>query len=574
MMWGATNDGMRLPDKFESSMRALLGEEADAFFATYAMPRTTGLRLNGLKLSRAEYEARFGAAGLPIPWADGGLYTDEDDRPGKHLHYYLGLYYIQEPSAMLPAELLDVRSGHRVLDLCAAPGGKSTQLASKLQGRGLLVANDNAAERTKALAKNVERAGATGIVVTNEEPARLADAFGAFFDRVLVDAPCSGEGMFRKDEDMIREWERHSVERCSAMQRDILREAARLVAPGGKLLYSTCTFSPSENEGSIARFLAEHPEFDVERIEAPAEWGLGPGRPDWLNGDETAGLAGERLASLAGAARIWPHRSRGEGHFAALLARRGGAGGAPGPQASGLAAAPGPQTAGRAAAAVTPPATVMGLAEGDGPDDEPWSFPALAEPEAGAAMASSVAGGKRGARPESSPRGRRGAADSGVGARGKNAASPEADMRDKLLAFVRDHLPDWKPRGKLYVRGEQLYLQPEELPALGRLRLVRPGWLLGSATKHRFEPSQALAMGLKMTDAARTLRLSAGEAEALRYMKGETLQPDPGRIVGRDGSPESGRGWTLVCIDGFPAGWGRWDGSLLKNELLPGWRWL
>ncbi|THF83884.1 RsmB/NOP family class I SAM-dependent RNA methyltransferase [Cohnella fermenti] len=537
---------MRLPDKFKNTMRSLLEGEADAFFATYAQPRTAGLRINGLKLGLTEYEERFrddgragfGSAGRtadPIPWAAGGVYIGEEDRPGKHLHYYLGLYYIQEPSAMLPAELLDVRPGHRVLDLCAAPGGKSTQLAAKLAGRGLLVTNDNAAERTKALAKNTERAGMANAIVTNEEPAALAAAFGDFFDRVLVDAPCSGEGMFRKDEDMIREWERHSVERCAAMQEAILREAAKLVAPGGKLLYSTCTFSPKENELSVARLLSERPDFDVVPLEAPPEWGLAPGRPDWLAAEDTFGLPEERLAQLAGTVRVWPHRARGEGHYAALLVRR-------------------PEPGAEAGESVAPA------------NDGDWQFPPLPAPPAIAAAA------KRPGRGEASPRGKKPA---GKGTAGKGpATSAEDDPRDKLLAFAKTTLPGWRPRGTLYRRGEQLYLQPEELPDLGRLNAVRPGLLLGSATKHRFEPSQALAMGLRMEDAALSLRLRSGDGDALRYMKGETLQPEPAAIVGTDGEPAPGRGWTLVCIDGFPAGWGRWDGTILKNELLPGWRWI
>ncbi|RUS47752.1 RsmB/NOP family class I SAM-dependent RNA methyltransferase [Cohnella sp. AR92] len=570
---------MRLPEKFESTMRSLLGEEAEAFFATYSQPRTSGLRFNGLKIGYEEYDRRFVQAGegsfgdgkrpaAAIPWVQGGVYTEEEDRPGKHLHYYLGLYYIQEPSAMLPAELLDVRPGHKVLDLCAAPGGKSTQLAAKLQGRGLLVANDNAAERTKALAKNVERAGAANALVANEEPAALAAAFGDFFDRVLVDAPCSGEGMFRKDEEMIRQWERHSVERCSLMQEEILREAAKLVAPGGKLLYSTCTFSPVENEASIARFLSENPEFEVVPVEAPPEWGLASGRPDWLIEEKRFGLGGDRLASIAGTVRVWPHRARGEGHYAALLVRKPG--GDAGAEVSAAGAAPATQAEtaramGEAKAMAAAEATAdaaarpTGAGLGDG-----WSFPRLAEaPAAGKSHLKAAVDRKRSGR---------GDAPRGQGSKGAPAA--EEDPREKLLAFAREILPDWRPEGRLYRRGEQLYLQPNELPELGRLNLVRPGLLLGSATKHRFEPSQALAMGLRMEDASRSLRLRSGEDEALKYMKGETLHPSPERIVGPAGAPAPGRGWTLVCIDGFPAGWGRWDGTILKNELLPGWRWV
>lgn len=543
-------------------MRELLREEAEAFFATYASPRTSGLRVNGLKLSREQYAERFGEGGQPILWAAGGLYTDEDERPGKHLHYYLGLYYIQEPSAMLPAELLGVEPGHRVLDLCAAPGGKSTQLAAHLAGRGLLVTNDNAPERTKALAKNIERAGAPNAVVTNEEPARLAAAFGGFFDRVLVDAPCSGEGMFRKDADMVREWERHEdpVGRYAAMQRDILREAAKMVAPGGKLLYSTCTFSPEENEGSIARFLAEHPEFAVVPIAPPAEWGFGPGRPDWVPAEAAAGLSAERLASLAGTVRVWPHRSRGEGHYAALLTRVG-------PARLDQAihpAAPGDSEAVREIAAAD--GRAQAPASDPFADDAAWSFPPLLEAAE---------------RPEArkpKPLAKGGRQDAGSARpQAKSSAGAERgprEQRELLAAFARELLPDWRPRGRIVARGDMLYLQPEGLPSTERLNAVRPGWLLGSAAKHRFEPSQALAMGLKMTDAARSLRLLSSEDEALKYMKGESLHPDPERIVDARGCPAAGKGWTLVCIDDFPAGWARWDGSLLKNELLPGWRWV
>ncbi|MCC3376347.1 RsmB/NOP family class I SAM-dependent RNA methyltransferase [Cohnella sp. REN36] len=511
---------MRLPERFAEEMAALLRDEAERFFASYEQPKQTGLRVNGLKLSGVDYEARFGRRGAPIPWTEDGRYTTEgDDRPGKHPHYDAGLYYIQEPSAMVPAELLDVRPGHRVLDLCAAPGGKTTQLAAKLRGEGVLVTNDNAAERTKALAKNVERAGIRNAVVTNEEPARLADAFGAFFDRVLVDAPCSGEGMFRKDEDMARLWEPGWPRRYAAMQDAILAEAARMVAPGGRLVYSTCTFSPVENEGTIARFLAAFPDFAVVPIAAPAAWGFAPGRPDWLSAEEAAGLNEPRRASLSGTVRLWPHLCRGEGHFAALLVR-----------------------------------------EGETPERE---VPLPASP---------VVEG-RGARPMP-VRDAKGTRKAIRGGKRPATVEPETDVLGKFDAFAADALGGWQPPGRLYVRGDYLYALSADIGEgqLHRLKVVRSGWLLGMATKHRFEPSQALAMGLSAGEAARVLLLSADEDAALRYLRGETLQPDPDRVAGRDGRSDTGRGWTLVCVDGYPVGWGRWDGATLKNELLPGWR--
>ncbi|WP_276352697.1 RsmB/NOP family class I SAM-dependent RNA methyltransferase [Cohnella caldifontis] len=503
---------MKLPKAFIRTMRMLLQEEADAFFASYESPRTSGLRANGLKLAPERLPERSAMAGAPIPWAEGGYYTEEDDRPGKHPDYHLGLYYVQEPSAMLPAELLGVMPGHKVLDLCAAPGGKTTQLAAKLKGQGVLVTNDNAAERTKALTKNAELSGVRNAIVLNEEPERIAGVFGAWFDRVLVDAPCSGEGMFRKDESMVRQWERHTVESCALMQRDILRQAARLVAPGGRLAYSTCTFSPRENEGTIARFLAEFTEFRVVPADCDPAWGFGPGRPDWLDEEESRGLTAEQRESLRGAVRIWPHRSRGEGHFAVLLER-----------------------------------TVTGTgSEVESERDRPASIAA---------------------KPKAEGRGKRGGSD---GLRraggGKALENGAADVLGKFEAFRAGFLPDWQPPGELLVRGSSLYAVPPGVPPLHGLNAVRPGWLLGSATKHRFEPSQALAMGLREGDASLTLDLESGETDTLRYLKGETLQPPPGRL--------NGKGWTLVLVDGFPAGWGRSDGSTLKNERPPGWRWI
>ncbi|MFC5700398.1 RsmB/NOP family class I SAM-dependent RNA methyltransferase [Cohnella faecalis] len=564
---------LKLPALFITEMNRLLEEEADEFFATYNEPKHSGLRANGLKLTGEALRDLSPLVGpSEIPWADGGYYTSEEIRPGKHLYYHLGLYYIQEPSAMLPAELLGVRPGDRVLDLCAAPGGKTTQLAAKLQGQGVLVTNDNAAERTKALAKNVELAGIRNAVVLNEEPGRIADAFGAWFDRVLVDAPCSGEGMFRKDEDMIGQWERHSVERCSRMQDAILLDAARLVAPGGRLVYSTCTFSPRENEGTIAKFLAARPDFFVVSTDLPASFGFAPGRPDWLNDEEKAGLDEPTIASLAGTVRVWPHRSRGEGHFAALLERR------PGDQAnqacSATLATDGASIASAAyTAAGTLPPSVLNERD-NGTKDQKASNGFLNERDNGTDRR------KRGAAPYQAAR-QKPAPNHRKEAKHPVRVDETEDVLNKFEEFVKVHLnegrqlPVFQQSGRLLVRGASIYLVPAEVPVLSGMNVVRPGWLLGSATKHRFEPSQAWAMGLTSRDAVRSLRLSSSHPDSLRYLKGETLQPAEADIVGPDGiTPVGGKGWTLVCIDGFPAGWGRYDGTLLKNERLPGWRWV
>ncbi|GJM84209.1 hypothetical protein HMSSN139_67050 [Paenibacillus sp. HMSSN-139] len=220
-------------------MRELLGEEYDAFYASYGNPRFAGIRVNTLKIDPAEFREAAPFELRPIPWCKTGYYVDEQTKPGKHPYYHAGLYYIQEPSAMAPVELLDVAPGERVLDLCAAPGGKSTQIAAKLRGSGMLVTNDINAERTKALAKNIELYGVRNAVVLAESPERIARAFPYSFDKILIDAPCSGEGMFRKDEDMARLWEPEWVRKYAGMQRDIcsqLRLCWRLAGESYSLL--------------------------------------------------------------------------------------------------------------------------------------------------------------------------------------------------------------------------------------------------------------------------------------------------------------------------------------------------
>ncbi|TXK86022.1 RsmB/NOP family class I SAM-dependent RNA methyltransferase [Paenibacillus sp. N3.4] len=254
----------QLPALFREKMIDLLGEDEFAeYVKSYDEARLFGLRVNSNKIDKADFLAKSPFTLTPVPWASEGYYYQEGERPGKHPYYHAGLYYIQEPSAMAPVELLHVRPGERVLDLCAAPGGKSTQIAAKLKGEGVLVVNDNHSDRVKALVKNLELFGVRNAVVLNERPERMLTAFQGFFDKILIDAPCSGEGMFRKEEDMMVQWERHSVQEFAAMQRELLGQAAQMLAPGGTIVYSTCTFSPEENEAQIAEFLDKHPIFEV-----------------------------------------------------------------------------------------------------------------------------------------------------------------------------------------------------------------------------------------------------------------------------------------------------------------------
>lgn len=303
---------MKLPALFEEKMRELLGEEFPAFLKSYEGEPYQALRVNTLKIPREEFERISPFSLRPVPWAGDGFYYGQSDRPGKHPWHEAGLYYIQEPSAMAVAELADARPGERVLDLCAAPGGKTTQLAAAMKGEGLLVSNEIHPARAKILSSNVERMGISNAVVTNETPKRLGERFPAFFDRIVVDAPCSGEGMFRKEEQALSQWSPENVELCADRQQEILEEAARMLRPGGVLVYSTCTFAPEEDEGSAALFLERHPEFSVEVLETYG--GFAPGRPEW---------AAKPREELSHTFRLWPHRLEGEGHYAAVFRKAG-----------------------------------------------------------------------------------------------------------------------------------------------------------------------------------------------------------------------------------------------------------
>lgn len=293
-------------------MERLLGSEYPTFLATYDQPRTRGLRGNPLKLDPSSLCDRLQLPLEPIPWAPGGFCFPEGARPGRHPYHAAGLYYIQEPSAMVAAAVLAPEPGERVLDLCAAPGGKATHLAALMGNRGLLVANEIHPCRARILVENLERMAVTCAVVLNERPDRLAARLPDFFDKVLVDAPCSGEGMFRKLPEARAEWSPGAPRACAAVQREILAEAVRMLRPGGRLLYSTCTFAPEENEQVLHHLLEHHPE--LELLELPPVPGMAPARPDW-SGDPGASV-------LARAGRLWPHRLRGEGHFIALLQKR------------------------------------------------------------------------------------------------------------------------------------------------------------------------------------------------------------------------------------------------------------
>ncbi|NLF28491.1 MAG: SAM-dependent methyltransferase [Clostridiales bacterium] len=282
--------------EFAASVRALIGDELEAFLEALEGPPALALRVH------RECGAVREFAEEPVPWARDAYYIKRGAKPGASIEHAAGAFYLQEASAMLPAAALGAGPGEIVLDLCAAPGGKSSQIARDLAGEGVLVANEIDPSRARALSGNLERLGVVNALVLNETPARIAAKWPGRFDAVLVDAPCSGEGMFRRDPDARAEWSPEAPAGCAKRQRQILSEAAKLVRPGGRLIYSTCTFNALENEGTVGAFLGEHPDFSPRDFAVP---GVG--------------------ASADGMLRLWPHRARGDGHFVARLEKSGGA---------------------------------------------------------------------------------------------------------------------------------------------------------------------------------------------------------------------------------------------------------
>ena len=435
-----------IPEAFTARMQRLLGAEYEAFAASFSRPRAVALRLNPLKTNTPPGLAQF--APSPVPWEPCGFYYDPETRPGKSPYHEAGLYYLQEASAMAPAAMLAPAPGERVLDLCAAPGGKSTQLAGRMQGKGILVCNEINPKRAKILASNIERLGISNALVLNEHPQRLEARFAGYFDKILVDAPCSGEGMFRKEEAAVTDWSEETVQMCARRQAEILCSAAKMLRPGGRLVYSTCTFAPEENEASVSAFLHTHPDFSVEEIDAP--W-FSPGRPDWI----------ERPApGLEHTFRLWPHKLLGEGHYCAVLRK-----------------------------------------EGSEPGAEIPTEPAAKRPK----------------------------------------------ELDDFCRETNAALPD----GKIVPFGKNLYLAPQELPALPGLRVLRAGLELGEVRKGRFFPAHAWALWLK--ELPNAVSFPEGSAELSRYLSGDVL-------------PRENKGWTLVQADGLSLGWAKGDGRVLKNH--------
>lgn len=319
---------VKLPEQYKERIKWQLGNEYDRYLECFQEAFHGGLRVNTLKISPQDFLQVSPFSLENVPWIENGFYYPEGEQPAKHPFYFAGLYYLQEPSAMTPANLLPVCPGDKVLDLCAAPGGKSTELAAKLRGKGVLISNDISNSRAKALLKNIELFGIRNAVVISESPAKLSGYFEGYFDKILVDAPCSGEGMFRKSPVIIKNWEQYGTDYYYDLQKQILPEAVRMLKPGGYLLYSTCTFSPQEDEGTVqyvldrfsemelvpAKPFSNNPKIDSnDPVWTPDYSGMECGRPDWIK---------DGSPELERTLRLWPHKLKGEGHFIALFRKK------------------------------------------------------------------------------------------------------------------------------------------------------------------------------------------------------------------------------------------------------------
>ena len=460
-----------LPRAFEEKMQQLLQDDYENYLKCFEEPRHFGLRVNTAKISVEDFVKIAPWPLEPVEWIENGFYYDgEHIQPAKHPYYYAGLYYLQEPSAMTPANRLPVEEGEKVLDLCAAPGGKATELGAKLGRNGLLVANDISNSRARGLLKNLELFGIGNVLVTSEEPGKLIDYFPLYFDKILIDAPCSGEGMFRKERKMGKAWEEHGPSFFSKLQRSIITQAAAMLRPGGMLLYSTCTFDSLENEKTIEYLLECCPEFEICDMKGYA--GFSKGMPD---------VTASHHPDFEKTVRIFPHRMRGEGHYLALL--------------------------------------------------------------------------KKGGNTDISP-----------SARQFRSNTVLRKLPDELTEFLGNITWPFDMR-RMELHEDRVYYMPENLPDLKGIRFLRSGLLLGELKKNRFEPSQALAMYLKKEEYDNILDFPVSDERVIKYLKGETLDVE-------DLVSNKEKGWYLVCVDGYPLGFGKLANQTLKNKYLPGWRWM
>lgn len=432
---------MQLPQDFIDKYSHLLGQEAQAFFESFEQPAISGFRTNPLKENQLAFDNPIPA----MPWSYYGKVS------GKSPEHVTGLVYSQEPAAQVVGQVASPEKGMKVLDLAAAPGGKSTHLLSYLDNTGLLVSNEISSKRAKILAENIERFGARNVVVTNESADRLAKVFPAYFDMIVLDAPCSGEGMFRKDPDAIQYWSKDYPSQCASLQREILEAALTMLAPDGQLIYSTCTWSPEENE-EIVTWLLEN--YELELVDIPKINGMveGIGYPQ--------------------TARMYPHHFSGEGQFVA-------------------------------------------------------KFKFLGE-----AKQKKLKPGK---------------------------SNLNREQQTLWKEFEQKHLKV-SLTGLLQVFGDNLYLLPDGLPDLSKVKIARNGLHLGTFKKKRFEPSFALGLALHSTEVKNRVDISLDDFPA--YVAGQTVAV----------SKDLPNGWYQVAVQGNGLGFAKIVSGTLKNAFPKGLR--
>lgn len=524
-----------LPEKFIEEMKALLEteEELGQYMASFEEPQSCGLRVNTLRWNRDECRQQLPCSTTPVPWIPNGLFYDGSVRLSRDPYYYAGLYYLQEPSAMTPASVLDVHPGEMVLDLCAAPGGKSTELGARLKGQGMLVANDISNSRAKALLKNLELMGISNSCVVSETPQKLAGVFPEFFDKILVDAPCSGEGMFRKDPDMIKDWKEKGPEYYCGIQKEIAGQAVKMLKAGGSLLYSTCTFSRMEDEDVVRWILDNFPEMELvplQRFEGACD-GIG----------------------LSGCIRLFPHKIQGEGHFIALLRKREREG----------------KTAGEYKNADKNAGQQSGSAKKKSCTDRPgsteaermclWQTDRPADEQAGRKIS------RPKDRQAERPAGRKMDRQSGRQEdRKTDRQTQEIQGETEFLDFLKETRLEWD-MSRIRKKEDMIFYLPQGLPEGTGLRFLRTGLFMGTVKNGRFEPSQPMAMVLGKQLYSNCVSFDREDERVIRYLKGETICLTEGE--------ESKKGWCLVCVDGFALGFAKGNGMTLKNKYYPGWRW-
>ena len=454
---------MQLPVAYIEEMKSLLGADYAPYEASLTKESRRAIRVNTAKISVEDFKCLVTWQLIPIPWIDNGFFCDGAKDISKCPYYAAGLYYIQEASAMTPANRLMLNPGDKVLDMCAAPGGKATELGAKLLNRGVLMANDISNSRAKALLKNMELFGLANICVTSENPEKLASIYPEYFDKILIDAPCSGEGMFRRDKRMVEDWQNKGPDYYSEIQKQLIVAGATMLKSGGKLLYSTCTFSKKENEEVVTHLLRNCPQM---RLISPEGY---------------EGFA-EGFDGLTDCIRIFPHKMAGDGHFIALLEKA--------------------------------PSSNQNASEDSCLDVERQT---------------------------------------------KSDSLPEDAV--SFLQLIERDFSD----GYFKIINDKIYFLNNNIEIHKSIRYLRTGLYIGLLKRNRFEPSQALAMNLKAYEFASSIDLNVADIRTIKYLKGETIDVSDCPVTNL-------KGWQLVCVEGYPLGFGKLANGTLKNKYYQGWR--